>query len=252
MLNYEVYKNNKSDKWIVFIHGIGGSILTWKKQIEPFSENYNLLALDLPGHGKSQEDLDITVKSVNKKIKEVLDYENIMEADFIGMSMGSLVIAHFAIKYPEIVRTIILGGSIINIDGVYKWLMNAVNKTKLLFPKKLLYNTLSRVLMPKKNHEKSRRIFIRESLKMKREAFLKWLEYSSEITHAEDLIEKLKELPMKILLVSGDEDICFLSGTKKLAKEIHAEILTIAKCGHVCTIEKYREFNKMALQFLEC
>jgi pimeloyl-ACP methyl ester carboxylesterase len=105
-------------------------------------------------------------------------------------------------------------------------------------------------MMPKKNHAKSRKIFIRESLKMNKEAFMKWIDYLSEIADSGVLIEKLKELPMKILFVSGDEDICFLSGTKKLAKEIHAEILTIAKCGHVCTIEKYREFNHMALEFL--
>lgn len=36
MLKYDVVDNDK-DEWVVFIHGIGGSTKTWKKQIEPFS-----------------------------------------------------------------------------------------------------------------------------------------------------------------------------------------------------------------------
>ena len=50
MLKYELIDNQK-EEWIVFVHGIGGSTKTWKKQIDDFSEHYNLLLLDLPGHG---------------------------------------------------------------------------------------------------------------------------------------------------------------------------------------------------------
>ena len=50
MLKYEII-DNKAEEWVVFIHGIGGSTKTWNKQIDAFSENYNLLLLDLPGHG---------------------------------------------------------------------------------------------------------------------------------------------------------------------------------------------------------
>ena len=60
MLNYEIY-DNKKENWVVFLHGIGGSTLTWKKQIEAFSEKYNLLLLDLQGHGKSKSDAAVTV-----------------------------------------------------------------------------------------------------------------------------------------------------------------------------------------------
>ena len=52
MLNYQI-QDRQSDKWLVFVHGIGGSTKTWKRQINEFKD-YNLLLLDLPGHGESQ------------------------------------------------------------------------------------------------------------------------------------------------------------------------------------------------------
>ena len=97
MLNYQI-ENRNSNKWLVFVHGIGGSTKTWKKQINDFKD-YNLLLLDLPGHGGSQlQNFIVNIKNVNKAIKETLDSLNITNADFIALSLGSLVMANFAAR----------------------------------------------------------------------------------------------------------------------------------------------------------
>ena len=55
MLNYTVYKcRKKNAKWITFIHGAGGSSAIWFKQIRFFSKYFNLLLIDLRGHGASK------------------------------------------------------------------------------------------------------------------------------------------------------------------------------------------------------
>ena len=252
MLNHKVYFNENTNKWIVLVHGIGGSMLTWKKQIEPFSEKYNLLVLDLPGHGDSQNDTNITIAAVNSKIKEVLDAEGIVKADFVGLSLGSLVVAHFAIKYPRYVHSIVFGGATLNVEGVYRGLLKMVNVIKGILPHRFLYKTFAVVLLPNKNHLKSRKIFIRESVKLKRQVFLDWIDYLSEILDPQYLIEKLKQLNIKMVFISGDEDYCFIDGTRKVCEKLEKfKLLTIEKCGHVCTIEKYQEFNQLALSFLQ-
>ena len=250
MLNYQVYNNN-SNKWIVFLHGIGGSTETWKKQIDAFNQ-YNLLLIDLPGHGKSEYKKKITVSNVNEAIKEVLDYLHIEQADFIGLSLGSLVAVYFAIANPQKVKTLILGGAIINIEGIYKWLMKLVQTIKRFLPHRLLFNILAKIMLPKKNHAKSRHIFIRESLKMNRDMFLQWINYIKEIAYPECLLNKLKQLKINMLFISGEEDVCFLSGTKKVVSYLSkATLFIIKKCGHVCSIEKYKEFNAEAIYFLD-
>ena len=251
MLNYEIY-DNKKENWVVFLHGIGGSTLTWKKQIEAFSEKYNLLLLDLQGHGKSKSDAAVTVKSVNDSIKEVLDYTGIKKADFVGLSMGTLVAAQFAIKYPTYVNSLVLGGAVIQVDGIYKLAMKGAGLIKHVLPTRMLYKIFAGIIIPARWHKKSRDIFLRESKNMKRKNFLSWMEYISISTNPKKILDKLKALGIKILFVSGDHDVCFVKSVKKMAAYIdNAKLNIINACGHVCTIEKYKEFNSLALSYLK-
>lgn len=250
MLYYEIY-DNKSSHWVVFVHGFGGSTLTWKKQIAAFSD-YNLLLLDLPGHGNSTEENQVTIYGVSARIKEVLDHLNIEKADFVGMSLGTLVLAHFALRFPDYVNSVIFGGASLKLGGIYKPLLGIVNITKEIMPTKFLFTTMSKIILPRKNHQLSRKIFIRESLKMKRKNVLLWVSYVWKVLNTKDMAKKLQHLDIEMLFVSGSEDICFVKGAENMANQLpHANFSVIEHCGHVCTIEKYQEFNRIALNFLE-
>lgn len=250
MLNYEVY-NNEKNNWIVFVHGIGGSTLTWKKQIDDFSQHYNLLLLDLHGHGKSKEQGKVSVKLVNEEIKEVLDYLHIDKADFVGMSLGTIVIAQFAVKYPKYVNAIIFGGAVLQVDGIYKFAMRIANKIKYILPKRVTYRMFANILIPAKWHKKSRSIFLRESKKLTRKTFLSWMKYTSISIKPKEMIDKLKKLNIKIFFISGDHDTCFIKSVKKIVNNMKTAKLEVFKdCGHVCTIEKSNQFNKSAISFL--
>ncbi len=51
MINYSVYENKSSSQWVTFVHGAGGSSSIWFRQIRDFHKQYNILLLDLRGHG---------------------------------------------------------------------------------------------------------------------------------------------------------------------------------------------------------
>ena len=54
MLHYTVYKaKNNSEQWVTFIHGAGGNSSIWFNQVRFFSAYFNILLVDLRGHGKS-------------------------------------------------------------------------------------------------------------------------------------------------------------------------------------------------------
>ena len=55
MLKYKTHINKNTKQWITFIHGFGGSSNIWYKQIREISKSYNLLFIDLRGHGKSSD-----------------------------------------------------------------------------------------------------------------------------------------------------------------------------------------------------
>jgi pimeloyl-ACP methyl ester carboxylesterase len=55
MLYFKQFLHSQSSEWVVFIHGAGGSSAVWHKQLRDFQKDFNLLLIDLRGHGKSEE-----------------------------------------------------------------------------------------------------------------------------------------------------------------------------------------------------
>ena len=82
MINYNVYKNSVSKEWVTFVHGAGGSSSIWYKQIRDYKKHFNVLLLDLRGHGKSKYSIKnifetrYTFSSIANDIIEVLKKKN--------------------------------------------------------------------------------------------------------------------------------------------------------------------------------
>ena len=81
-MNYKIYNNN-SEEWVLLIHGLGGSINTWKYQINDLKD-YNIIAVELEGHGGSafsrhRHLLSRTAADIN----DILDKESIREVNIV-------------------------------------------------------------------------------------------------------------------------------------------------------------------------
>ena len=57
LISYSIYQNESSTEWVTFVHGAGGSSSIWFKQIREFQKHFNVLLLDLRGHGQSKPSL---------------------------------------------------------------------------------------------------------------------------------------------------------------------------------------------------
>lgn len=253
---YETIKNDTSKEWILFIHGLGGSINTWKKQLSKFSEKFNLLLIDLDGHGKSEfikQKLRYKSQDACKQIKKILDKEKIKKINLMSMSLGTLVALEFIRMYPKRVKSNILAGCAINLDKKRKFLLSIVQGIKKYLPKNFLYRVFALILLPKKNHKLSREIFIRESLKMKKQAFLDWisnLDLSNSRLNKYILAINKNKIPT--LFVMGNQDVMFIKGIKDLKDKIDDfKLQVINNCGHVCSIEKADIFNEISVNFYE-
>ena len=75
MIYSEIHTQENQNEWIVFVHGAGGNISTWNRQIGFFKAHFNLLTIDLRGHGKSSSDDNApayTFEQIAQDILEVL------------------------------------------------------------------------------------------------------------------------------------------------------------------------------------
>ena len=92
---------------VVFIHGTGQDHTIWVLPTRYFARHErNVLAIDLPGHGRSGGEPLQSIEAMAEWIIKVLDAAGIEKAAMVGHSMGSLVAIALAGKYANRVRTI--------------------------------------------------------------------------------------------------------------------------------------------------
>ena len=99
-----------SQQPIIFIHGAGGSSATWIMQLRGLSDAFNVIAVDLNGHGKSKDrfEKDVT-KSYLDDINSVITKYN--QSILVGHSMGGMLTQLYALNNPEKLRGIVLVGT---------------------------------------------------------------------------------------------------------------------------------------------
>ena len=245
-------KDEKCD-WLVFIHGFGGSTKMWKRQIDSFKDKFNLLILDLPGHGKSKE--GIAHKGIKRFedladiVVETLHENHIKKATFVCVSLGTLVFAGILSKYPELVNGAILCGAVMGMNSILKGVLQLCDKIRYCFPYMFLMNVFSGILMPLKGHQKSRKFFLKSGKLLGREEFMAWFDL---FVKDMDALSNIKDLKENILFVMGDEDFTFIKAVKEKLKKVRNYRLKILNhCGHVCNIQKWNEFNQVSVEFIE-
>lgn len=97
---------------MVFVHGAGLDHSVWLLQSRYFAHHgMNVLALDLPAHGRSSGVLLDNIESIADWIRDVLDVFDIAQAILVGHSMGSLVVLEAAAQAPERVTQLALIGT---------------------------------------------------------------------------------------------------------------------------------------------
>lgn len=98
-INYIRY-GNKKGKSIVFLHGWGQNIAMMKPVADPFEENFDLIIVDLPGYGESDEPpYAFTVNDYVECIKGLLDELKIKNPILVGHSFGGKISLLYASMY---------------------------------------------------------------------------------------------------------------------------------------------------------
>lgn len=94
---------------VIFIHGIGQAMYTFRKNIRVLSEHCHVISIDLWGHGLSAKpQIDYTIDDFSKLIVDFMDAMEIKQASLLGFSTGAVIALDTAIKYPDYVKQLIL------------------------------------------------------------------------------------------------------------------------------------------------
>ena len=114
-LNFEALREDKKVKNSLFLlHGFTGSSADWENVAFLFDSKFNIYAIDLIGHGKSESPSDISlynVESQTDQVKSIIEKLKGEKNVLIGYSMGGRLSLAFALKFPELLNGLILESS---------------------------------------------------------------------------------------------------------------------------------------------
>ena len=98
---------------IVFLHGSGLSHIVWSLSEQFFSsKNFNVLSLDLPGHGNSDGPCLDSIEKIADWLENVFDKLKLKDLILVGHSQGCLEILEYSYKYKERLKKLVfIGGS---------------------------------------------------------------------------------------------------------------------------------------------
>lgn len=257
MLYYKTYHKSDDAEWVIFVHGAGGSSSIWFKQLKAYKKEFNVLMVDLRGHGKSRGMLqkyyeeDYSFKHASQDIIDVLDDADIQEAHFVGVSLGTIIIRTIGEMQHHRVKSMVMCGAIMRLNIRSRFLVFMGHTFKKFVPFMWLYKLFAWIILPKKHHSESRNLFIREAKKLYKKEFLKWFNLTHQVNPLLKYFRQ-KELNIPTLYVMGSEDYLFLPPVKKVVEDHKQSFLrVIEKCGHVVNVEKPDLFNRISLNFLK-
>lgn len=221
---YEVYGKGEP---LLIIHGNGGSISNFEKQIPYFATKYKVILADSRAHGKSIDLADsLSYEQMADDLNGLLDYLKIDSCYVIGWSDGGVEGLLLAIRHPEKVKKLAVTGANLVPDPIIStdpWVVTTV-----------LHEIDSIQQLPSTNDTKG-------ALKLRN-----LLIHEPHITHAD-----LQKIACPTLVIGGDQDVIVPRHTLEIAENIQkANLWILPNSGHATPIIYSDLFNKTVQTFL--
>ena len=254
MLHYKTFENNKFDSWIVMIHGAGGSIEVWFRQVADYARHFNLLLVDLAGHGGSANESfgkGFNFSRAAEQVMEVVNHLKIKKCHFIGLSLGSIVVRLIAKHNPQQVSSMVLAGAVTQLNTKVRTLLTLATTFKRLIPYSLIKSVIAKCIIPQGKYENSKRLFLNNAKKVSFDSFLNWLKLGDGVsTYIKELFEEYIAIPT--LYMMGEDDRLFLPQVRQTVRNAgdHVSLIVVPNAGHVCNVDNKRYFNEHSLEFM--
>ena len=250
---------------LLFIHGWATDSRIWKYQLEEFSNDYEVIAIDLPGHGSNDKWSEPTLKSAIEKVLSTINPTSHIphpSSRFIGIgwSLGGQALLEAAAKRPDYFKGLILIGVspyfIAKKD--FTWGQSAgVAKRMLKDLKKDFTKTMERFyplnFTEKEFLQPEAKWFTELYKKPRTKPFRASAVTALEALLAIDLRDIVPDTKIPVLIIHGEKDnVCPVDTGKYLARNLPDARLEIFKdAGHAPFLTKPKEFNKIVKGFIE-
>ncbi len=237
---------DKKKPSILLMHGSGLSHIVWSLHEQFYvSQGFNVLSVDIPGHGNSEGPSLKSIEEISDWIRSLMKTLDILKITIIGHSQGCLVGIDFASRYPDLISKLVL------VAGSYKMPVN-----KDLIDLAEAGDEKAILLMMKWGYEGSKAFIggnpIKKIIKSSRdiiEVLAVDLNACNNYKNGEQSLEKIN---CSTLCIFGDLDkmVPVKAGTKMSERIKNSETKIISNCGHMIIFEKAFEMRNIVKDFL--
>jgi long-chain acyl-CoA synthetase len=216
---------------IVFLHGFGGQATQWQFQLQKFSLENRVIALDLPGHGRSDPlDSNYSMEEVVKILDSALaGLEVDMPVTLVSHSFGGAIATEYTLHHPERVERMVLAAA----AGEYR--LNPLYRLAFHLP-----NALLRVAS----------FFTRNWLGASPDVLKSW--YVDNLTGWKGW-DLFPQINLPVMVIRGHRDrVLEKPAYERVARSIPgADEVDIGASGHMVMIERRDAVNRAIERFLE-
>ena len=247
---------------LLLVHGLGASVVTWRDNIGPLSNAFQVYAIDLPGHGDTDKpDFDYAADAIVDFIMGFAQSLNLDRPGIIGNSIGGALAMMTAIRYPELVSSLVLvsSASLGREVSIYLRLVSLPILGDLLESSSV---GGTKFMLYKVFHDRSfateelvEELFRCRRMPGAKEAVVRVIRNTINLLGVRKehiLVDKLESLKLPVMIVWGAQDqILPVSHAYRASKAAaHVRLQVFDQCGHWPHIEKASEFNSLVLKFL--
>ena len=231
---------------IIFLHGSGLSHIVWSLVEQFFSNNnFNVLSIDLPGHGNSEGPCLHTIEEIADWLEKVFIKLKLEKVILVGHSQGCLEMLEYSNKYKDRLKKLVFMG------GSYKMPVNQdlIDLAEAGDEKALL-------LMMKWGYEGSKAFIggnpVKKIINSTREIREILAVDLNACNNYKDGKESLEKINCPTLCIFGDLDkmVPLEIGNKMVTMIKNSEKKVINNCGHMIIFEKAFEMRKIVKDFL--
>jgi len=243
---------------LVLLHGFTGSSTTWESYIKRWKKEFQVIAIDMPGHGKT---VCQTPRSMEKFCEDVYHFLTHLQCEkihLLGYSMGGRAALSFALLYPEHIRSLVLESASPGLKTEKERKKRRDHDKNLAF--RMKDNGIEAFVdewekIPLFASQKKLPLEIKHKIREER--------LSQSVDGLSDSLlfmgtgsqpswwKNLHQLQIPVLLIVGEQDEKFVQLNKQMKTAIDkGEIVIVSNAGHAVHVEQMEKFDTIVMDFI--
>lgn len=254
--SYEVYGEGPP---VVLLHGFTSSSATWSSFVSEYKSAFQLIVIDLPGHGQTKLQAPRTMATCCEDLQQILTHLHVSSFHLVGYSMGGRTALSFALTYPEMVKSLILESSSPGLATEKE------RQERIMHDERLAQRIEKEGIKSFVNYWENIPLFrtqkklpksVQEAIRIERLGQTKTglansLRYMGTGKQP-SWWEQLSHFKKPVLLIVGEDDAKFINFNQQMKKRFPISSLEIVpRAGHAIHVEQPKIFGKLVSRFIE-